>query len=140
MSPDRRRRPAPSGAFTGALHALLLSLALLLVLFALSGCAAPPLSSKEWRLEAAFLTAGALDYAQTRDIKNHPGVHEVNPLLGRHPSDKQIRSYFLAAGLAHVGITRLLPRPYRVPWQLGTLTLQVITLQRNHQLGLRLDF
>jgi hypothetical protein len=137
---DRRRLPVPSGFFVGVLHALLLSLAAGMLLSLLGGCAVRPLSAKEWKMEAAVLTAGLIDYAQTRDIKNHPELYETNPLLGENPSDTRIRNYFIAAGLAHVGIAHLLPRPYRMPWQMGWLTLQVINMQNNHRLGLRLEF
>jgi hypothetical protein len=139
MTPDRRRPAEPSGFFIGVLHALLLSLAAGMLL-TLLGCAVQPLSAKEWKWEAAVLTAGLIDYAQTRDIKNHPELYETNPLLGENPSDTRIRNYFIAAGLAHVGVTHLLPRPYRMPWQLGWLSIQLINMQNNHRLGLRLDF
>ena len=139
MTPERRRATQPVPFFAGLLHALLFTLAAAMLL-SLLGCAVQPLSAKEWKLEAAVLTAGLIDYAQTRDIKNHPEIYETNPLLGENPSDTRIRNYFIAAGLAHVGITHLLPRPYRMPWQLGWLTLQVINMQNNHRLGLRLDF
>jgi hypothetical protein len=101
---------------------------------------AQPLDRKEWALEAGFLAAGLIDYGQTRDLKNHPNLHERNPFLGRHPSDDRIRNYFLAAGLAHMGITRLLPREYRPYWQWGTLVLEVGVVARNHSIGLRVDF
>lgn len=140
MTPERRRPPAPSGFFIGVLNALLLSLAAGMLLSLLGGCAGQPLSAKEWKLEAAFLTAGLIDYGQTLDIKNHPGMYETNPLLGRHPSDTRIRNYFIAAGLTHVGVTHLLPRKYREHWQLGTLILQVGAVDNNHRIGLRMDF
>lgn len=111
---------------------------MVVILFSCSAHA--QLSKKEWALEGAFLAAGLIDYGQTLDIKNHPDKHEQNKLLGRFPSDNRIRNFYLAAGLAHVGITHLLPREYRPYWQWGTLVLELGFITRNHRLGLRVDF
>jgi len=102
--------------------------------------AGEPLNEKEWRLEAAMLAAGLVDYGQTRDIRNHPGMYETNPLLGRNPSDARIRNYFLLAGTAHVAVTRLLPRAYRPYWQWSTLAVEVGVVAHNYHIGLRADF
>jgi hypothetical protein len=120
---------------------LQMRLALFLFLIATaSAYAGEPLSKSEWTKETAFLTAGLVDYGQTRDIKNHPGMYEQNPLLGRSPSDTRIRNYFLAAGATHIVITRLLPRDYRPAWQWGTLILEVGVVAHNYSIGLRVDF
>jgi hypothetical protein len=125
--------------------------------------AGEPLSKKDWALEGAFIAALLLDYGQTKDIKNYqtcsggdsifvlPGhtpkpvscssdYYETNPLLGSNPSDARIRNYFLAAGLAHIGITYLLPKEYRPYWQWGTLILELGYVAHNHQIGLKVDF
>ena len=101
---------------------------------------ADPLNEEEWKRELAFMVVGLIDYGQTRDIKNHPELEERNPLLGKHPSDSRIRNYVLAAGIAHVGITYLLPREYRPYWQWGTLVVELGVVRHNHSLGLRVDF
>jgi hypothetical protein len=116
-------------------------LAAALIALSCSGAlAAEPLNSKEWSLEAAWLFVGFIEYGQTLDIKNHPDLYERNPFLGKHPSDARVRNYHIVAGLAHVGMTRLLPREYRPYWQWGTLILEIGLVERNHRLGLRLDF
>lgn len=113
---------------------------LALLLASASAQAAEPLSADEWKREAAFLVLGAIDYGQTRDIANHPGMYEYNPLLGDHPSDARIRNYFLAAGAAHLGITYLLPRRYRPTWQWGSLILEAGFVAHNYSVGLRVDW
>jgi hypothetical protein len=91
-------------------------------------------------METAFAFALLLDHAQTRDIKNHPGYQETNPLLGSHPSDTRIRNYFLAAGVAHLAVTHLLPPRHRHHWQGATLAIQAGYVAHNYRIGLRLDF
>ena len=113
---------------------------LALCLFVLRAEAGEPLSGKEWGREAVFFAFGLLDYGQTMDIKNHPGMYERNPLLGENPSDVRIRNYFLGAAATHAAITYLLPRQYRPTWQWGTMLLEVGVVAHNYSIGLRVDF
>jgi len=96
-----------------------------------------PLEEKRQYLVYATL---AIDAAQTLDIKNHPELHESNPILGRHPSDAKIVTYFVAAGYAHYSITKALPTEYRAAWQYGWAALQIATIVRNRKLNLRMNF
>ena len=101
---------------------------------------AEPLNSTEWKREAAYGVLLLLDYGQTLDIKNHPGMYERNPILGDHPSDARIRNYFLALGAGHLAVTYLLPREYRGYWQYFTIGVQTGYVANNYSIGLRLDF
>lgn len=112
----------------------------MMFLVCLTAFAGEPLSSSEWQREGAFLALGLIDYGQTRDIKNHAGMYETNPLLGRNPSDARIRNYFLASGVAHLGITYLLPRQYRSAWQWGTMAIELGVVAHNYSIGLRMAF
>lgn len=53
-------------------------------------------------LSALFIFLLFLDFIQTTDIKNHQGMEEVNPLLGKHPSDARIKNYFIIVGLVWI--------------------------------------
>lgn len=52
------------------------------------------------------------DWRQTRDIKNHPGFYEMNPVLGRYPSDTKIDLYFAGYYMAQQFLATWLPEPY----------------------------
>lgn len=101
---------------------------------------ASDLTSVEQKRELLVYTTLMLDAAQTLDIKNHPDLHETNPLLGRHPSDVKVVAYFIGAGFAHNAITKALPSEYRSTWQFGWAALEIGTIIRNHQLNLRFNF
>jgi hypothetical protein len=101
---------------------------------------ASDLSPIEEKRELLVYTTLLLDASQTLDIKNHPELHESNPLLGRHPSDVKIVAYFIGAGFAHNAITKQLPTEYRAAWQYGWAALEVATIIRNRQLNLRFNF
>lgn len=98
------------------------------------------LSDKEIRNELIFAGTLLLDYAQTKDIKNHPGHYETNPILGRHPSDDRIALYFVAAGLGHYAVTKALPPEWRPAWQYGWIALEVLTILKNRQVGVNFAF
>ena len=91
-------------------------------------------------LELAFAMLMLIDYWQTRDIKNHPGYYETNPLLGKHPSDARIRNYFIGATVAHAAITYALPEKYRPAWQWGTIGVEAAVVLHNKGIGLKIAF
>lgn len=91
--------------------------------------------------ELAFVGVLTLDYAQTRDIKNHDWAYEKNPLLGKHPSDTRIRNYFVGAAAAHYLIAKELPAGWpRKSWQYGWIALEVAQVVKNKRLGLHFQF
>lgn len=57
------------------------------------------------------------DRLQTLDIARDPRCYEINPLLGRHPSDGRINSYFAASLIAKALVSSWLPAPWRERWQ-----------------------
>lgn len=60
-----------------------------------------------------------IDRNQTLQIKDHPELHEVNVLLGKHPSDKTINTYFAGCIL----IAAAFPFVNQLPseWAVGIL-------------------
>jgi hypothetical protein len=112
----------------------------LLGLCGLSAQAADPWSAQDKGREAVYLTTWALDWGQTRDIENHPGLYETNRFLGEHPSRGDINRYFLGGAVLHLVMVHYLPARYRPAFQYLTIGMQVGTLDNNYRLGLNLDF
>lgn len=88
----------------------------------------------------AIGAAYVIDYRQTLDIKNHAGMYETNPLLGKHPSDVKVRNYFIASGLTTLGVVYLLPKEYRKYLIGGVLAVEVAVIGHNKHIGLRVNF
>lgn len=105
-----------------------------------------PCQAAESFSEADLVGLGAIaatyvvDYKQTLDIKNHPGMYETNPILGRNPSDVKVRNYFIASGLTTLGAVYLLPKKYRPYLIGGVLVLEVAVIGHNKRIGLRTNF
>lgn len=99
-----------------------------------------PLSSIEIKRQIVVEATLYLDYLQTVDIKNHPGMFEKNVILGLHPKDNRVTAYFLLAGAGHYAVTRALPTEYRAPWQYTWIALEAATIINNKKIGLSFNF
>lgn len=96
-------------------------------------------------LDAALL-GGALatlaaDWGQTRAIAQQPDrFHEINPILGRHPSIGRVNSYFALAMLGTAGLAFALPREYSRIFLGGVVLLEAAVIVNNHGIGIRARF
>ena len=103
-------------------------------------CHASDWSDSDKIRESVILTTLAIDYAQTRDIKNYNMAFEHNPLLGSHPSDGRIKGYFIVSAIAHVLIADQLAPKYREYLQNGTIAIELVAIGKNKRMGLHLKF
>lgn len=103
-------------------------------------------ASNEWTgtdtaLEATYLALHAVDWGQTLYISSHPLEHwENNRILGDTPSRGEVNRYFFITGMAHVGISYLLPQPYRRYWQYAWIGAEVTSTYKNYVAGVKFDF
>jgi hypothetical protein len=81
------------------------------------------------------------DLKQTLDIKNHPGMYEMNPILGRNPSDDSIKTYFfvIIAGNQMIINNEKLPLFIRKTVLYSSLIAELWCLQNNVQNHLDLE-
>ena len=116
-----------------------------MLLIAAAGCtseahAADDFTPAQKYLSAAALAVTVLDWRQTSDIHRHAGMYEMNPLLGRHPTQAEINRYFGLGMLATAAIVYYLPSKYRT----AALTFYVVTetavVGHNVSMGLRVGF
>ena len=114
---------------------------LLTMLLIVSCAGRKPLTKSQWVGEAAWQAIHVLDWGQTLSIADNPDeYHELNPLIGRHPSRGKVNTYMLASALIHPLITYAIPTEYRWYWLGGTLTLSSACVINNKAIGLKLGF
>jgi hypothetical protein len=103
-------------------------------------------------LLVAAETSLAIDMMQTLDIRHHPtygpeyagpttppyNLHEINPILGAHPSDAKIVVYFAATSLLTAGSYYALPPRWRPLVPLAVLILEIPMIAHNAKFGLTL--
>jgi len=106
--------------------------------------------------EAGYFGLALLDWRQTIYIASPHGVnfpapgstywppayphHEINPVLGSHPSIGRVTTYFALTSAAHLGIALALPNPWRRCFQVGTVGLEGFMVARNYHLGVSVHF
>lgn len=110
--------------------------------FALSAALAAhdPWTPTDTAFQAACVAADLVDWHQTRELLNRPGIWEDNPILGHHPSIQEVDAYFAASILLGAAVSYLLPRPYRRIHQVFVLSLEGVCIRGNVRLGLAVRF
>ena len=91
-------------------------------------------------LQATYTALHILDWAQTREIERNQAYHELNPILGRHPSEGRINTYFASTLLGHTLVSVLLPKPYRTWWQCVTIGIEAGVTGSNYIIGVQGGF
>lgn len=118
-----------------------MKLLIIALLFISSSAFADDWSKADVARETVLLVIHAVDWGQTRNIAKNPSQYaELNPFLGVHPSVSRVDNYFVLTGLAHVGISHVLPSEWRKGWQYVTIGIGGANIARNHSIGLRVSF
>ena len=99
-----------------------------------------PLSDNDKKGIIAFNTLQFADMLQTLEIANNDAFYEKNKILGKHPSEAQVLTYFVARGFAHYHVTKMIPQKYRNIWHGYNIVYNYDVIRDNHQLGIRIDF
>lgn len=111
----------------------------LAVLLALSiiGCSPHKWTKQDIYMEGFWQGLNLIDWGQTRKIAQNPDkFHEVNPILGRHPSVGKVDAYMGASAVAHVIITDWIPPKHRWFWHMVTITCSGLLVNQNFNIGL----
>ena len=87
-----------------------------------------------------FNVLQGIDMLQTLEIANNDKYYETNKILGKHPSEAEVVTYFTARGLAHYQATRMIPQRYRNFFHGYNIVYNYNVIRDNHQLGIRIDF
>ena len=115
---------------------------LLLILFLFPFTAnSEELSKPEKIGELSFQVVNFIDMMQTLEIVQHDDLYyETNPILGKHPQQHEVLTYFMIRGVMHYEITKWLPEKYRFTWLTVTFLPQLPLLEHNHNLGIRIGW
>ena len=87
-----------------------------------------------------ILSLLVIDYRQTLDIKNHDNMYEINPILGKHPSDLKITIYFLICSILFVAVSLYAHNLYNISliiWLSIWAAMEIWAVQNNISIGLK---
>jgi len=114
---------------------------IIVLLFLSFGAMAEDLSKTEKTGELSFQILNFIDMMQTIEIVQHDDLYyETNPILGKHPQQHEVITYFMIRGAMHYHITKWMPEKFRIPWLTITVFPQIPVIKHNHNLGIRIIF
>lgn len=99
-----------------------------------------PLSENDKKGIIAFNVLQTIDMLQTLEIANNDAYYEKNPILGKHPNEFHVVSYFVARGVAHYHATKMIPQKYRTIWHTYNIVYNYDVIKDNHEIGIRINF
>ena len=99
-----------------------------------------PLTEADKKGIIAFNVLQGIDMLQTLEIANNDNYYEKNKILGRHPSEFQVVTYFIARGFAHYEVTKMIPQKYRSIWHGYNIIYNYDVIRDDHEIGIRIGF
>lgn len=90
--------------------------------------------------QSAIIALQIVDWGQTRYVAKHPEFHEINPLIGKHPSIGRVNNYFAISIPVNIAFSALVPSKYRSLWQTGRMMVQVSVVSYNRGVSIGTDF
>ncbi len=91
--------------------------------------------------EVAWGVIHVIDWGQTLEAARQPDkYHELNPILGRHPSIGNVNVYMGLSAIGHLGISYILPKKIRPYWQWVSIGVSGACIINNFNVGLGVKF
>ena len=117
-------------------------LVFLLVFGLVKACRTDDWSREDTIRQVVDLGLTAIDWQQTQEIAKHPeSFHELNPIIGSHPTVHGVNNYFLASAIIKTGISYALPSgKWREAWQYITIGSSATLIANNYNIGIRIQF
>ena len=77
---------------------------------------------------------------QTLEIANNDNYYETNPILGKHPSEFQVITYFITRAFTLSELTKMTSQKYRGFVHAFNIAYNYDTVRKNHSIGIRIGF
>jgi hypothetical protein len=88
----------------------------------------------------SFVVLQVIDYNQTLAIAYDDHHHELNPIMGRDPSDSTVMLYFVGSTVANYLVSDALSLKYRRAWLVACVLFQAVNVGRNYNMGFKIKF
>ena len=99
-----------------------------------------PLTNTDKKGIVIFNMLQGKDMLHTLEIAKNHKYYEKNPILGKHPNEFHVVSYFIARGFAHYHVTKMIPQKYRNIWHGYNIIYNYDVIRDNHAIGIRINF
>tara|TARA_Y100000114_G_C11634006_1_gene265822 strand:- start:254 stop:628 length:375 start_codon:yes stop_codon:yes gene_type:complete len=99
-----------------------------------------PLTEKDKSYIVASTILQGIDMLQTLEIANNDDYYETNPILGKHPSELEVITYFVARAFTLSELTKMTPQKYRGFTHAFNIVYNFDIVRKNHSIGIRIGF
>jgi hypothetical protein len=99
-----------------------------------------PWTNTDTALAVTYAGLAIVDLGQTINGAETTNGHEMNPLLGRHPSRDKLIAFTALYVPLNTYIAYRLPHPYRRIWQALTIAVDAACVAHNYSIGLKVKF
>jgi len=83
----------------------------LIIILLFTACASPRPWTKPEKVAAGYFILGhSADALSTEKMLDNPNNYETNPILGEHPSDAEVITYFSLTAIAALTISHFYPK------------------------------
>lgn len=113
-----------------------MKLLLVFLLLLGSGCAHDPWTKEDTARHVGYTALHVIDWRQTKEIAADPRYYELNPILSKYPTQKEVDVYFVTTWLGMTGATYLLPRPWRETLQWCGIVVEAGCVGWNYSMSL----
>lgn len=101
----------------------------------------PNWSNEDTKRQLEYTLRHIGDWGQTRNIARNPQkFHEINPLLGKHPSTGDVDKHFAREEIVGLLTAMGIDPKYRHLYQNSLSILEALLLHNNQKIGLKMDF
>ena len=99
-----------------------------------------PLTEKDRSYIVASTILQGIDMLQTLEIANNDDYYETNPILGKHPNELEVITYFVARAFTLSELTKMTPQKYRGFTNAFNIVYNFDIVRKNHAIGIRIGF
>lgn len=99
-----------------------------------------PLTERDKKLIVTSTILQGIDMLQTLEIANNDNYYETNPILGKHPSEFQVITYFITRAFTLSELTKMTSQKYRGFVHAFNIAYNYDTVKKNHSIGIRIGF
>ena len=104
-----------------------------------------PANADEWTREdttyqAALMVLKGIDWLQTKEIVRNSNYYEINPIMGKYPSQNTVDLYFACSAIGQTVLAYYLPKKYRRICQIIFIGNQFGCVWHNYNIGIRIGF
>ena len=109
---------------------------LILILILSFACAHDPWTKADTARHAAYTTLHVIDWQQTKENASKAEYYELNPILGKYPSQREVDVYFLGTWIGMTTAAYLLPSEWRKALQYVVIGVEASCVGLNYSIGL----